>query len=148
MRRTTHRLYVVPLGQRISIHVLRAEDDSIGGMSFAQWLNFNPRPPCGGRQTLCKLLVGFVGFQSTSSVRRTTQPFSHASYPIDISIHVLRAEDDAVPAFKSLNSLHFNPRPPCGGRLLAATHGAFHAQFQSTSSVRRTTGRFQCPACP
>ena len=33
----------------ISIHVLRVEDDSRPGFNLAYQINFNPRPPCGGR---------------------------------------------------------------------------------------------------
>ena len=78
----------------ISIHVLRVEDDSASDRIFCTAENFNPRPPCGGRPL------------SVISSRRT---------PI-ISIHVLRVEDDARTPQISPCSLNFNPRPPCGGR--------------------------------
>ena len=57
-------------------------------------MNFNPRPPCGGR-------------------RNNNHVAGRAAR---ISIHALRAEGDAL--FQSNNSLtfYFNPRPPCGGR--------------------------------
>ena len=56
----------------ISIHVLRAEDDPLC-----------PALPGGARL-----------FQSTSSVRRTTDLYPQYCRIINISIHVLRAEDD------------------------------------------------------
>ena len=34
---------------RISIHVLRVEDDLAEGAGHAVAVDFNPRPPCGGR---------------------------------------------------------------------------------------------------
>ena len=34
----------------ISIHVLRAEDDPGSGCNICSYPNFNPRPPCGGRR--------------------------------------------------------------------------------------------------
>ena len=80
--------------------------------------DFNPRPPCGGRPLFCKSSSVIFVFQSTSSVWRTTanlRPIT-AMEP-EISIHVLRVEDDS----------------PCKRGCSP------HAQFQSTSSVWRTT---------
>ena len=37
---------------------------------------------------------------------------------MDISIHVLRVEDDGGWLFAAPVRKHFNPRPPCGGRPL------------------------------
>ena len=34
----------------------------------------------------------------------------------EISIHVLRVEDDHPDESSSEQALYFNPRPPCGGR--------------------------------
>ena len=56
----------------ISIPVLRVEDDRAVSMSGLAMMNFNPRPPCGGRLTVLKTL-------RAAGV---------------ISIHVLRVEDD------------------------------------------------------
>ena len=36
---------------------------------------------------------------------------------IIISIHVLRVEDDWARTLTTAQSIYFNPRPPCGGRL-------------------------------
>ena len=103
-------------------------------------VNFNPRPPCGGRphvnapvpvgreisihvlraeDDLCSTPGANTGtkFQSTSSVRRTTVRAENAQKRRAISIHVLRAEDDGTA-----------PEMP-----------SHTAGFQSTSSVRRTT---------
>ena len=60
------------LGFKISIHVLRAEDDLSVQIPLVMEVDFNPRPPCGGR------LANDNGHTMT----------------ITISIHVLRAEDD------------------------------------------------------
>ena len=105
-----------------------------------QRANFNPRPPCGGRpQAPGKAWVdmfisihvlrveddvddfghvlSFFGFQSTSSVWRTTRNLSAGSCGYNISIHVLHVEDDAL------------SMPAMVQRTI----------FQSTSSVWRTT---------
>ena len=101
----------------ISIHVLREEDDSSTykraqnnlqfqstssarrttqhciSVCFAS-INFNPRPPRGGRpNSRINRFLSLV-FQSTSSARRTTKDFDKIIYQLTISIHVLREEDD------------------------------------------------------
>ena len=81
---------------RISIHVLRVEDDCcqyvhiraplqfqstssvwrttvLCGLPICAHLDFNPRPPCGGRQCRAPLCRFPTVFQSTSSVWRTTR---------------------------------------------------------------------------
>ena len=105
------------LSTDISIHVLRVEDDRRVQTYAALQLDFNPRPPCGGRP--------FCWTLSTVSKR--------------ISIHVLRVEDDLDSRTTDSQSLHFNPRPPCGGRLLLTSRPPLAKRFQSTSSVWRTT---------
>ena len=103
-------------GQRISIHVLRVEDDAAGLRPGPGGLDFNPRPPCGGRQSADTAAQKDKKFQSTSSVWRTTVLRDLPGHLQCISIHVLRVEDD--PAAQSGRALmgYFNPRPPCGGR--------------------------------
>ena len=59
--------------------------------------------------------------------------------PPQISIHVLRVEDDGKADDEKVHTKDFNPRPPCGGR--RDSHMTNHEiiLFQSTSSVWRTT---------
>ena len=147
----------------ISIHALRGEGDDFRASSCRCSLNFNPRPPWGGRRRIfcCSISCGTL-FQSTPSVGRAT--LKHEGYSCDdwdISIHALRGEGDESrgsvreekhifqstpsvgratreghfcppPAFISIHALrgegdcitpsletcevHFNPRPPWGGR--------------------------------
>ena len=136
--RTTQGRHPAGHHRRISIHVLRVEDDlmlsppSAGGAdfnprppcggrrasvpAFCRGSDFNPRPPCGGRlwRVQCKL-CGAV-FQSTSSVWRTTKEDDMSKALTTISIHVLRVEDDTTWQGCPLFLQNFNPRPPCGGR--------------------------------
>ncbi len=109
--------------KKISIHVLREEDDPS--------LQRSPK-----RHKL---------FQSTSSARRTTKRRTGWHGLCRISIHVLREEDDTTQTafgltyvqFQSTSSArrttlitssnsqgesYFNPRPPRGGRLVQARH--------------------------
>ena len=148
---------------RISIHVLRVEDDHSDFMRCAVGFYFNPRPPCGGRRRCHAELRGDQRFQSTSSVWRTTvadagigngDPDFNPRPPCGgrpgaksadtaaqkISIHVLRVEDDGREGGGAGDEPDFNPRPPCGGRrrIVHRQHSMFQ-QFQSTSSVWRTT---------
>ena len=64
-------------------------------------LNFNPRPPRGGR--LCK-------------------PVTAPPEQI-ISIHALREEGDVLSFGTALNFFNFNPRPPRGGRQISYAIG-------------------------
>ena len=107
------------LYDKISIHVLREEDD--GGIAKYEGAknefqstssarrttayfalstlirpNFNPRPPRGGRLSPRPLWARHQVFQSTSSARRTT----------------------VAAAFVGGMLRYFNPRPPRGGRHL------------------------------
>ena len=128
--------------------------------------NFYPRPPCGGRHH--HLLKGDTTWQflSTPSVRRATArrcsvtgiPRRFLSTPsvrratrascvyhscIQISIHALRAEGDSKFGVSLPRRNDFYPRPPCGGRPLAAAKLRGDKLFLSTPSVRRATGRMR-----
>ena len=101
----------------ISIHVLRVEDDSAPPRVVPESPYFNPRPPCGGRRRNPARCIPSRIFQSTSSVWRTTFPVCKSALDGDISIHVLRVEDDNGGDTNLTGNCNFNPRPPCGGRL-------------------------------
>ena len=100
--RTTIVATVATTVLTISIHVLRVEDDIGDRHLRADQGNFNPRPPCGGRQSPIKSDKTPSAFQSTSSVWRTTTADIAAHHSIFISIHVLRVEDDSKNREKSL----------------------------------------------
>ena len=115
--RTTQACGLSVCSLPISIHVLRVEDDALTSSS-----RFSSLP-----------------FQSTSSVWRTTRGHLLGLLPDRISIHVLRVEDDRLRTSAESGTRNFNPRPPCGGRRLGGALGFYGIQFQSTSSVWRTT---------
>ncbi len=87
-------------------------------------VNFNPRPPRGGRR------------------------FAAISVPIStkISIHALREEGDPRGERNRPPPPNFNPRPPRGGRPTAGRWIPPSAGFQSTPSARRAT-RVQSCGC-
>ena len=125
---------------RISIHVLREEDDRKAFNAGRIYCEFQSTSSAR-RTTLCQLTGSHsIGvFQSTSSARRTTSAGTPLQNRVQISIHVLREEDDIAAVsigdeatlFQSTSSArrstryvrfcgrtltHFNPRPPRGGR--------------------------------
>ena len=82
------------------------------------------------------------GFQSTPSVWRATGEALLMSPAVDISIHALRVEGDIPERGRMpLSALHFNPRPPCGGRRGVPNPEPRTFLFQSTPSVWRATVR-------
>ena len=101
--------------------------------------HFNPRPPCGGRPTAPTNTVASSVFQSTSPVWGTTKINQHRPKAQPISIHVPRVGDDNARALDLFRNLHFNPRPPCGGRPYSGRFSGRAEAFQSTSPVWGTT---------
>ena len=101
-------------------------------------------------------------FQSAPSLRRATEPRPRSlergrisirallaegdrSYPpsasiADISIRALLAEGDTLQRGEMAEHFNFNPRPPCGGRLISPNTSYSERRFQSAPSLRRATG--------
>ena len=108
-------------------------------------MNFNPRPPCGGRHGSEIRSRGRLRFQSTppvwgatkaweASLRRgvfqSTPPVWGATGQLldvgdelVISIHAPRVGGDHPWRGGCFPRADFNPRPPCGGRLVRQTSG-------------------------
>ena len=87
---------------KISIHALREEGDRRRTRLRTTFLNFNPRPPRGGRHAVLPLPTLDELFQSTPSARRAT----------------------AYIILTCCSSSNFNPRPPRGGRRPDLSAGA------------------------
>ena len=79
--------------EKISIHILRVEDDMEWLCCNYFYYDFNPHPPCGGWHKVLGRFLELLSFQSTSSVWRMTLFFM---LPL-------------------LYIFYFNPHPPCGG---------------------------------
>ena len=127
-------------GASISIHALLAESDVIS----------------------LTLIIGFLEFLSTLSLRRATRayqrhfPPNENFYPrspcgerpeaedgykdtVTISIHALLAESDRI-FLADLHALHdFYPRSPCGERHVTIITICIAPKFLSTLSLRRAT---------
>ena len=88
--------------------------------SLSAEANFNPRPPWGGR----RLRTDSCSRQKVISIHAlrgegdAVLPEITSAMPI--SIHALRGEGDASVRLSVLLPLHFNPRPPWGGRRVSA----------------------------
>ena len=108
---------LLPRHRKISIHALRGEGDvrqrvaafysqrfqstpSVGRATIYLYnaafdhLNFNPRPPWGGRLLQDSSARGTRVFQSTPSVGRATTEHLASDCSTNISIHALRGEGD------------------------------------------------------
>ena len=111
-------------GCAISIHAPRAGGDRQARPRETHRAYFNPRPPCGGRQTGGEIMSLYdIAFQSTPPVRGAT---THVILPfVSIlfqSTPPVRGATPILPPFVPV-LLYFNPRPPCGERLSAVYTG-------------------------
>ena len=93
-RRATVVVQIAIVHDRISIHALREESDLATCSVEVDQVNFNPRPPRGGRRAIVRDHECRGKFQSTPSARRATPVCTLPSPPIP----------------------NFNPRPPRGER--------------------------------
>ena len=106
-------------GIPISIHSLRVEGDKKEVVHVVHKHNFNPLPPCGGRQN-----KHFV---------RWRQIYFNPLPPCG-------GRPDKCDALEHFQD--FNPLPPCGGRLVRFCPAfCIRSAFQSTPSVWRETNK-------
>ena len=136
---------------RVSIHAPRVGRDAWRTASMPISRRFNPRAPCGARQSLRKNCAFWTAFQSTrpvwgatSSVGsiklksefQSTRPVWGATiYTVPkktyrtVSIHAPRVgRDRFFPIVKGF--IHgFNPRAPCGARRTATIPSASSVSF-------------------
>ena len=138
-RRATQLLYYDQSGRPISIHALREEGDLCRVHVLQLDIHFNPRPPRGGRRQRRYQRAEHREFQSTPSARRATGLAILIDRVVNISIHALREEGDAMDPAQSESLPYFNPRPPRGGRPFTFCSQNRTAEFQSTPSARRAT---------
>ena len=104
----------LPLG--ISIHAPHAGGDGLLCGRSSSELNFNPRPPCGGRLANTYYAARGMEFQSTPPMRGATPNPGEAPAINFISIHAPHAGGDVPGSAGTATTFDFNPRPPCGGR--------------------------------
>ena len=152
VRGATEVVFVIALGDVISIHAPRAGCDAAGaGRREEAGGHFNPRTPCGVRPEAVQRIKRGKKFQSTHPVRGATRrgaPYQrcrrisiHAPragcdvvlqrhrQPLRISIHAPRAGCDVRSDAYARSHQDFNPRTPCGVRLDPARISCFCANF-------------------
>ena len=126
--------------EKISIHAPRAGGDTNATGGSFKLLNISihaPRAggdlPPGNRQPLGNVI-------SIHAPRAGGDGWRDANKELPkISIHAPRAGGDLSLLQSGLLSYHFNPRPPCGGRLLPDEKSEPPRIFQSTPPVRGAT---------
>ncbi len=155
---------------KISIHAPLAGSDSWSWTTRRTAADFNPRSPCGERpggdiQTASTALI----FQSTLPLRGATrrkhfrrwyhhrisihaplagsdQSAGNHEIRETISIHAPLAGSDKRINEKDESLPHFNPRSPCGERLLKQVSNSLtESEFQSTLPLRGATRRKSLP---
>ena len=162
--RTTIGCREVSGTSKISIHVLRVEDDWILSRCKGDLSYFNPRPPCGGRRLSAYFHQRQSYFNPRPPCGGRLLVESITADPCSISIHVLRVEDDPADItthhsiFISIHVLRVEDDfvrevSACGGGIsihVLRVEDDFSLPvwlrssviFQSTSSVWRTTVAF------
>ena len=117
--RTTGRRKCCRSPRRISIHVLRVEDDFDYLRDNMATSKFQSTSSMWRTTSSRTFMCATSQFQSTSSMWRTTRNLSAGSCGYNISIHVLHVEDDTPRPRCRRPRTYFNPRPPCGGRQIS-----------------------------
>ena len=162
LRSATPCLFPRTIFSGVSIHALLAECDGMLRMLILNPSGFNPRTPCGVRLGASSVQRTRLMFQSTHSLRSATVILACPTHLLDVSIHALLAECDAMIIDLILDrrvSIHallaecdhlrcriarrtssFNPRTPCGVRLNCNHPPGMTPWFQSTHSLRSATG--------
>ena len=100
---------------------------------------FNPRAPCGARQRQHDALLRqpLISIHAPRAGRDWSSGDKGCRH--GISIHAPRAGRDCASSRALATRTNFNPRAPCGARLLVKTHKPKSERFQSTRPVRGAT---------
>ena len=106
----------------ISIHALREEGDSHIQQYSCFHQDFYPRPPRGGRQLLLSGWRVMNGFLSTPSARRATCVILKLKYDDDEFLSTPSARRATCGHHEDATAENFYPRPPRGGRQIAAAY--------------------------
>ncbi len=113
--------YIATEAERdVSIHAPRAGSDAAEQAARLAEIEFQSTPPVRGatRSAAASYSVS-SRFQSTPPVRGATDGAAQAAQQYAVSIHAPRAGSDAYTARFTTEDARFNPRPPCGERLIS-----------------------------
>ena len=123
----------------ISILAVLADRDRRWPRCRAPRRHFNPRGPCGPRLATPSRFGLRTGFQSSRSLRTATYKSRFLGSIRGISILAVLADRDLITGEILPLPRHFNPRGPCGPRLLAHRQDRGAKIFQSSQSLRTAT---------
>ena len=116
VRGTTHLQLISSFAIPISIHVPRAGDDQPITHSVHEMINFNPRPPCGGRRRdRIARARNYLHFNPRPPCGGRLILPERKSRFICISIHVPRAGDDLAVRVNHANEGHISIHVPRAG---------------------------------
>ena len=124
---------------RISIHAPHAGGDANLVDHDKRMPRFQSTPPMRGATPTRPMRIHPQQFQSTPPMRGATYVKWLKYIANFISIHAPHAGGDLHDITPNDQSKDFNPRPPCGGRPLAACFPAVDLIFQSTPPMRGAT---------
>ena len=82
-----------------------------------------------------------IVFQSTRPMRGATETSGLIFVPLNVSIHAPHAGRDECAVIVFVNSIGFNPRAPCGARLILLIDLCQSFWFQSTRPMRGATAK-------
>ena len=99
----------------ISIHAPHAGRDVEGERLAAEFLYFNPRAPCGARQSRKGRSSSHTGFQSTRPMRGATKLYEIIDGLFGISIHAPHAGRDSRRLFAVSSTTAFQSTRPMRG---------------------------------
>ena len=127
----------------ISTHAPLAGRDVPSARSVPFRPYFNPRAPCGARRSRHRPVPTPSRFQPTRPLRGATQAEQRPGRAQMISTHApLAGRDTTSQAASSRRSVDFNPRAPCGARLVlrgehdAAVLISTHAPLAGRDQIR------------
>ena len=92
-----------------------------------------------GATSIHRIITDTIKFQSTRPVRGATIQGPSLGPNFIISIHAPRAGRDDFNSFNDIQWNYFNPRAPCGARLILLPVPCPMMRFQSTRPVRGAT---------
>ena len=133
----------------ISIHAPRVGCDFHAILTNTNYIDFNPRTPCGVRRRRGKIKSFAKKFQSTHPVWGATSRCSTAArraFKFQSTHPVWGATRKDWRTVKPDD--HFNPRTPCGVRLYGMMAQDPVKQFQSTHPVWGATRKNRCAVKP
>ena len=123
----------------ISIHLLRVEQDDKADFYEVSVWDFNPLASERRDYPHMRQCQHSIHFNPLAPCRARPSNLGRQQRIQNISIHLLRAEQDGHARPFDHRRRHFNPLAPCGARPKLEDFASVAGIFQSTCSVRSKT---------